>query len=144
MADPRRVVNAAMVALIDGSFGCLDAASETVNARLGGSVGKGTLSKRLSGQLGWPVDEVIALEDAVGRHPVTKIMARRLAGRGPGAAASLFQFSGLASKEAGEAIHAALAAAQSADADDVAAALQEVQEAIDALVRLRDALEGIA
>jgi hypothetical protein len=74
----RRTVNAAMQALIDGTFGCLDAAAETINARLGGTVSKGTLSKRLSGQLGWPVEEVMALEDAAGRHPVTRMLARRL------------------------------------------------------------------
>lgn len=132
-----------MAALVDGGFGCLDAAAETINARLGSSVAKGTLSKRLHGHIGWPVDEVIALEDAAGRYPITKMMARRLDASADTAAACLFQVSGAASKEAGEAINAALRAAQSVDADDRAVALQEVGEAIEALVRLRTALEAM-
>ena len=53
-----------MSALIDGTFGCLDAAAETINARLGSSVSKGTLSKILSGQHQWPAVYIWALEDA--------------------------------------------------------------------------------
>lgn len=141
MADRRRVINAAMTALIDGSFGCLDAAAETINARTGGSLGKGTLSKRLSGQQGWPVDDVMALEDAAGRYPVTHLMARRLNTASGSAAASVYQSSGRASKEAGEAISAALRAAQSVDGADRACAIQEVSEAIEALTELRHVLE---
>jgi len=139
----RRTVNAAMQALIDGTFGCLDAAAETINARLGGTVSKGTLSKRLSGQLGWPVEEVMALEDAAGRHPVTRMLARRLATRERTAAASLVEASGEASNEAGEAICAALRAAQSADAGELATAIQEAAEGEQALRRLREALEAV-
>lgn len=141
MTHTRRRINAAMQALIDGAYGCLDAAAETINARLGASASKGTLSKRLAGQLGWTVEDVIALEDAAGRYPVTRMMARRLDARGSTAAASLYAASGLASKEAGEAVSAALQAAQSADAGDLAAAIQEATEGERALRRLREALE---
>lgn len=141
MTQTRRLINAAMQALIDGAYGCLDAAAETINARLGTSASKGTLSKRLAGQLGWTVEDVIALEDAAGRYPITRMMARRLDARGNTAAASLYAASGLASKEAGEAVSAALQAAQSADAGDLAAAIQEAAEGERALRRLREALE---
>ena len=141
MGDLRRVVNAGVQALIDGTYGCLDAAAETINARHGGAVSKGTLSKRLHGLHGWPVEDVMALEDAAGRYPVTRMLARRLDARRDSAAASLYAASGVASKEAGEAVSAALAAAQSADAGELAAAIQEAAEGEAALRRLREALE---
>lgn len=143
MVDPRRVTNAAMQALIDGAFGCLDAAAATIAARLGHPVGKGTLSKRLSGQLGWPVDEVVALEDAAGRYPVTQMMARRLRAAGPGAAACIYAASGCVSKEVGEAVSAALSAAQSADVGDTARALAEIDEGIAALREMRRAVDAL-
>ena len=121
MPDLRKLVNAQMAALIDGTFGCLDAAAETINARTHGHVSKGTLSKRLSGQLGWPVEDVAALEDAAGRYPVSRMLARRM--------------------NAGEAISAALTAAQSADGD-LTQAIREANEAEAAMRRLREALEA--
>lgn len=142
MTDLRKLVNAQMAALIDGTFGCLDAAAETINARTGGSVSKGTLSKRLSGHLGWPVEDVAALEDAAARYPVSRMMARRMNAEGPTASACLYAASGIASKEVGEAVAAALRAATSADDGDRAEAIREAQEAEDAMRRLREALEA--
>jgi hypothetical protein len=72
MLDARQV-NTAMSALIDGTFGCLDAAAETINARLGSSVSKGTLLKILSGQHQWPAIYIWALEDAAGRYSVSRL-----------------------------------------------------------------------
>ncbi len=141
MTDLRKLVNAQMAALIDGTFGCLDAAAETINARTGGSVSKGTLSKRLAGHLGWPVEDVAALEDAAARYPVSRMMARRMNAEGPTASACLYAASGVASKEAGEAISAALSAAQSADGD-LTEAIREAMEAEAAMRRLREALEA--
>jgi hypothetical protein len=140
----RARVNASMQALIDGFYGCLDSAAEQINARAGASVSKGTISKRLAGQYGWPVEDVIALEDGAGRYPVTKMMMRRLDASKETAAASLYEASGVASKEAGEAISAALSAAQSADAGEIAAAIQEAAEGEAAMRRLREALEARA
>lgn len=142
MADLRRLVNSQLSALIDGQFGCLDAAAETINARTGQHVSKGTLSKRLSGQHGWPVDDVIALEDAAGRHPITRMMARRLQGDGSTARGSIIMHAGAISKEAGEAVSAILAAQQSDADQDRATAITEIDEAIAALRRARTALEA--
>jgi hypothetical protein len=133
MADLRRFVNSQMAALIDGQYGCLDAAAEAINARTGQSVGKGTLSKRLSGQFGWPVDDVIALEDGAGRHPVTRMLARRLAPDEATARGSILSHAGAISKEAGEAVSAILAAQQSDAGSDAAQAVVEIDEAIQAL-----------
>lgn len=143
MVDVRKVVNAQMAALIDGTFGCLEAAAETINARNGGHVSKGTLSKRLSGQFGWPVEDVAALEDASGKFLTTKMLARRMKASGQGASPCLYAASGIASKEVGEAISAALRAAQSADDADTATAIQETTEAVAALQALLTKLEAM-
>lgn len=142
MSDLRRLVNSQMSALIDGQYGCLDAAAETINARTGQSVSKGTLSKRLSGLHGWPVDDVIALEDASGRHPITRQMARRLNPDADTAHGSVLMHAGAISKEAGEAVSAILAAQQSDAGKDRAQAIVEIDEAIEALRRARSALEA--
>ncbi|MEP5729590.1 MAG: hypothetical protein ABJL67_09445 [Sulfitobacter sp.] len=142
MVDIRKLVNAQMAALIDGTFGCLDAAAETINARSGGSVTKGTLSKRLSGKLGWPVEDVAALEEVSGQHPVTNMLSRRKNGGRSTASSCLYAASGVASKEVGEAVSAALRAAQSADGDDLADAIREASEAEIAMRRLKEALEA--
>ncbi len=142
MADLRRLINSQMSALIDGQYGCLDAAAETINARTGQSVSKGTLSKRMSGLHGWPVDDVIALEDASGRHPVTRLMARRLNPDAGTARGSALMHAGSISKESGEAVCAILAAQQSDADQDRARAITEIDEAIEALRRARGALEA--
>lgn len=148
MADLRRLVNGQMSALIDGQYGCLDAAAEAINARTGHAVCKGTLSKRLSGQFGWPACGVIALEDAAGRHPVTRLMARRLCPDARTASGSMLLHAGAISREAGEAVSAILAAQQSQAAHDGAQAVVEIDEAIEALRRARGVVmaqqEGMA
>lgn len=142
MVDLKKLVNAQISALIDGTFGCLDAAAETINARTGGHVSKGTLSKRLSGQLGWPIEEIAALEEAAGHYPVTRMMARRLSGKRVTAASCVYAASGVVSKEVGEAVAATLRAAQSADAGDWVEAVREAAEAEAAASLLRQALEA--
>lgn len=142
MPDLRRLINSQMQALIDGHFGCLDATAETINARLNSSVSKGTLSKRLQGQYGWPADEVAALEDAAGKFPVTRLLARRLLPDERTARGSILMHAGCVSKETGEAVSAILAAQQSEAADDRAQALVEIDEAIEALQSARSILQG--
>lgn len=141
MLSMRILINQQMAALIDGRFGCLDAAAETIHARTGQPVSKGTLSRRLSGHAGWPVDEVAALEDAAGRHPVTKYMARRLRPDVETASGSILVNAGEISKESGEAVSAILAAEQSATADDWATAFSNIDEAIEALRHARSYAE---
>ncbi len=142
MHNLRRLINSQMQALIDGHFGCLDATAETINARLDHSVCKGTLSKRLQGQYGWPVDEIAALEDAAGRHPVTRLMARRLSPDERTARGSILMHVGRVSKETGEAVSAILAAQQSEAADDRDQAIVEIDEAIEALRKARSVLSA--
>lgn len=142
MTDLRRLINAQMSAMIDGQFGCLDAAAETINARTGQHVGKGTLSKRMSGLHGWPVDDVIALEDACGRYPITRLMARRMNPDARTARGSALMHAGSISKESGEAVCAILAAQQSDAEKDRAQAITEIDEAIEALRRARASLEA--
>jgi hypothetical protein len=134
-----------MGALIDGQFNCFDAAVETINAHTGLKVCKGTLSKRQSstGNVGWPVDEIMALEDASGVYPVTKMMARRLNPDEDTAAGSLLVKAGKISKESGEAVAAILAAQQSECSNDRAQAIVEIGEAISAMEKARAIIEAI-
>lgn len=145
MPDFRKIVRANMKSLVDW-FGCYDAVAETFNARwgvVGGSAGasKGTISKKVSGNLDWTVADVIALEDAAGRYPVTRMMARRLEHRPVSEGGSLLQDGSSIAKESGEAISAILAAEQSTCADECAQAIKEVDDAMFALRQARARLE---
>lgn len=143
MSDLRGVINAHVSALVDGFYGCLDAAAETINARCGGSVCKGTLSKRMAGLHGWAVEDVIALEDASRRYPVTRMMARRLVGTDGGVAGCVISQAGWIAREAGEAVSAILAAQQSEQANDRVRAIAEIDEAVEALRRARATMEAL-
>ena len=144
MTDQRATANALMCALIKGVYGNLDAAAETINARWGrGSSSKGTLSKRMSGALGWTLDDVFALEDAACRFPVSRFMAQRLEGLGPQCTnGNLLEEAGPISREAGEAVSAVLAAAQSAEAGDRSQAIAELADVERAVRRARQLLEA--
>ncbi len=141
MADYRKIVTANMRALIDW-FGCYDAVAETINARWGGGASKGTVSKKASGQLDFTVADVIALEDAAQRYPITRLLARRLENRDQTDVDCLIMQTGVIAKESGEAISAILAAEQSSDANETAQALTEINEAIEALKAARTRLEA--
>ena len=132
----REQIEAQMRALVAG-HGCLDAAAEAVNARWGLNCSKGTLSRRMSGELPWSVLDVIALEDALGRYPVTRMMVRRRNELLPGDVISAAQ---AAAKEAGEAVAAITGAALGATDAQRAHALTEIDEAIEALRGVRAAL----
>lgn len=142
MSDTRLVIRATMKAMIE-RFGCYDAVAELLNARWGGGHSKGTISKKTSGALDFTVLDVLALEDALGEYPVTRMLARRMAER-PEHGGSLLAAGGLIAKEAGEAVAAVLAAAQSAGAREQAQAVTEIDEAIAALRRARALIEGEA
>jgi len=145
MVDVRKIIRANMRALTDW-FGCYDAVAETINARWGmvsggGGASKGTISKKVSAVLDWTVNDVIAIEDAVGRYPVTRLLARRLEHRAPVNSCSLLANSASIAKESGEAIAAILSAEQSSEADDYAQAIKEIDDAISDMRRARAQLE---
>jgi hypothetical protein len=140
MPDLRKIVRANMKSLVDW-FGCYDAVAETFNARWGGGASKGTVSKKVSGTLDWTVADVIALEDASGRYPVTRMLARRLEDRPAISTGCLLMDGSSIAKESGEAISAILAAEQSSSADDRAQAITEIDEAIYAMRQARARLE---
>jgi hypothetical protein len=140
MPDLRKISRANMKSIVDW-FGCFDAVAETINARWGGGASKGTISKKASGTLDWTLADVIALEDASGRFPVTRLMARRLEDRVVMVDSCLMQQSGVIAKESGEAIAAILAAEQSSCANERAQAIKEIDEAMLALRQARTRLE---
>lgn len=146
MSDPRMIVRASMKSLVD-SLGCYDAVAETINTRWGmvtgqGGASKGTVCKKVTSQLDWTVFDVIALQDACGRWPVTRMLARSLESRPFPTCDTLAAGSGVAAKECGEAIAATLAAEQSCEAHDRAQAIVEIDEALAALRRLRATIDG--
>jgi len=142
MLDLRKIAHANMKSIVDW-FGCFDAVAESINARWGAGASKGTISKKASGQLDWTLADVIALEDASGRYPVTRLMARRLESRVVVTDENLMVQAGSIAKESGEAISAILAAEQSSCANERVQAICEIDEAIYAMVQARTRLEAM-
>lgn len=103
--DEAGMIRGFMAGLIRRAGG-IEAAAELIGAGIGREVGKGTVSKRQSGHLDWPLVEIMALEDAVGDPCVRRWLERSL----PEAAVSGDLMRGVAdaSKEAGEAISAVM------------------------------------
>lgn len=98
----------------------------------------------MTGQLDWTLPDIIALEDAAGRYPVTRLLARRLDADVSDADGSLIEHGSRIAKESGEAIAAILAAQQSSSANQRADAVVQVDEAIEAMQSVRALLEGDA
>jgi hypothetical protein len=140
MSDLRQISRANIKSIIEW-FGCYDAVAETINARWGRGSSKGTISKKVSGHLDWTIADLIALEDAADRYPVTRLLARRLENRAEYAPDSLLHQTGLIARESGEAIAAILAAEQSSCAAENAQAIKEIDDAQEALRLARAALE---
>lgn len=136
MSDQIANISAVMRSLAE-RFGCLDAVAETIAARRGRSVSKGTISQKLNGSLDWTLADMIALEDAFGVHPVTRLIARRLNDKPEAAAENLLTAGAEMAKEGGEAIAAVLAAQASACCHDEARAICEIDEGIAAMMRAR-------
>ena len=136
MTDYLKIASASMKSVVDW-FGCLDAAAECIAARWGGRPNKATISKKLTGTLDWTVADVIALEGARGAFPVTRLMARRLEQHDDALAGSLLLDGSEIAKECGEAIAAILAAQQSCNADNLARAVAELDEAMTPMRRAR-------
>lgn len=111
-------------------IGCYDAAAETISARFGRGVAKGTISKLMAGVLDWRLADVIAIEDALGRFPVTRALAQRMAAHDAARAVPVVEHAGEISREAGEAVAALLAASQSASGQDYAQAVKEMQDVV--------------
>ena len=141
MADLLKISRASMKSIV-GWFGCYDAVAETINARWGGGSSKGTISKKVSGALEWTLADIIALEDASGQFPVTRMMARRLEAREVIADICLMSLTGVIAKENGEAISAILAAEQSSGANERVRAIKEIDDAVVAMQQARARLES--
>ncbi|TYO91449.1 hypothetical protein [Oceanicella actignis] len=122
----------------------LDAAAQAINDRWPGErVCKGTLSRRLSGDLPPPpVHHVLALEDELGIYPVTNWMARRA--HTVQEAPDVMQAVETAAKEIGEAVAQMPRAVLDLDDAQLGRVLAEIREAIEAMRALERALEAKA
>lgn len=130
------MIRAFMARLIEAAGG-VDPAAALIGARLGRDVSKGSISKRQSGGLDWPLVEVMALEDAVGQPIVRRWLAQGL----PEAADAQTMAHGVAevAREAGEAV-AAVMDLMGGSGSRVRAR-KELSEARDALGRLAALVE---
>lgn len=131
------MIRAFMVGLV-GRAGGVDAAAALIGARLGADVSKGSISKRMAGQLDWPLVEIMALEDAVGDPCVRRWLSRSLPELAEGQ--SLLAAAAEAVREHGEAVSAVMDFAAGRGARAVAA--KEVSEAVVAASRLAALMEG--
>lgn len=136
MADDREMIRVLMSGLVR-RVGGVEAAAAAIRAATGREPSKGSISKRMSGELSWPGEEIWALENVVGDHCVTDWRNRQR----PEVAAALTLMQGVAdaARESGEALAAAMQTAM--NGRDRAAALKEVREAMAAMARIADQLE---
>jgi len=132
----RRMINAFMVGLVNRAGG-VDAAAALIGASTGRDPSKGTISKRLAGELSWPIEEVWAPEDAVGDRCVTRWRARNLPEERE--RHGLMQLLPDVARESGEAVSAVMGLMSGAV--DRATARKEVAEARRALAALDHRLE---
>ncbi|MBL4929358.1 hypothetical protein [Fuscibacter oryzae] len=132
MSDYERMVQQFMAALVARAGG-VDATVALIGARLGAEPSKGSISKRLAGQLSWPIEEVWALEDALGDAPVSRWRGRALPEEG--AKVNLLQALGASSRETGEAQGAVMEMiAGEGSKERALKELAEAKEAIEALI----------
>lgn len=134
IADPRKLISAMMLGMIH-RFGGHEAASALLAARWGHATSKGTLTKKAAGDLDWTLADVIALEDALGDFPISRMLAER--GRA-GISGDLTRVLAVMAKEAGEAVASVLTQG------DRAGMLKEAREAQAAAQALVEVLEGEA
>lgn len=132
-----KMIRTLMVGLVERAGG-VEPAAALIGARLGTDVSKGTISRRNSGQLSWPLEEIMALEDALGDQAVRRWLFRTVVPAQQetclmSATTDLVRESG----EAGSAVLAHLTGQGSK-----AAALKEVLESIEANQKLLKLLEG--
>lgn len=139
MADPRPIWNAHMAKLVAG-LGGVDAASAVLEARWGqGS--KGTVSKKMAGQLAWTLDDMWALTEAAQDFSLRDWIGDS----SPRAADRLCLTQGVSDlvREMGEAVPALLALqAAPGDARLRGRAVQEVGDVRAVADRLEDYLGG--
>lgn len=130
------MIRAFMARLINEAGG-VDPAAALIGAVLGHEVSKGSISKRQSGHLDWPLVEVMALEDALGQPVVRRWLAQTL----PEASETKTMAQGVAevAREAGEAVAAVMDLMVGAGSRVVAR--KELAEARDAMARLAARVE---
>lgn len=136
MSD-RAMIRALMQGLVDRAGG-VDAAAALIGARLGADVSKGSISKRNSGQLDWPLVEIMALEDALGDPCVRHWMFRSLPEVTEGQ--TLLRAAVDAVRESGEAVSAVMDLVSGTGKRSIAR--REVQEAVTSISGLAALLES--
>lgn len=135
MSD-RLMIRAVMAGLVERAGG-VDASAALIGARLGTQVSKGSISKRLAGHLSWPLDEIMALEEAVGDLCVRRWLTTTVPEIAEGQ--NLMQAAAEAVREHGEAVSAVMDFASGRGSR--AKARKEVSESVIASNRLAALME---
>lgn len=104
---------------------------------------KGTVSKKMSGQIPWSFMDVIRLEDGLRSYPLTSLSAQEV-DQGHRQSQDLIVAAGKVAKEGGEAVEATLRAAQTQDPIDIATARREAAESREANAAVETALSALA
>lgn len=97
------IIRAFSAKLIE-QLGGFDATAALLTARFGKEVHKGTISKRQSGDLEWPLSHLWAMEDAAGDHCISRWRLQQLPGIGEGV--TIMQGVARLAREGGEAMEA--------------------------------------
>ena len=133
----RQMISAFMQGLVDRAGG-VDAAAALIGARLGTEISKGTISKRMTGKLGWPLDEIRALEKVLNDFPVSRWVAQSLPEAAEGL--NIMQGAGAMAVETGEAMAAVMDFTSGRGSKD--RARKEVQDAVAATAAMAALLEA--
>jgi hypothetical protein len=138
MTHDSNMIRAFMVRLVDQAGG-VEPAAALISAATGKDVSKGSISKRMAGQLEWPLSEILALERALGNPCVS----RWVAGGVPeiAEARNIMTVVAEAAREHGEAISAAMAVGMGTGC--IAVAKRELQEAALSMQRLAATLANL-
>ncbi|MAC81469.1 MAG: hypothetical protein CML66_25800 [Rhodobacteraceae bacterium] len=132
-----------MRGLVSGTSKLASAASY-ISERWGCGTDASTISRKMEEQRNWTIKDVLALEDATGRFPVTLAMYARIQDLQPAKPLDVIDAAGAMSKEAGEAVAAALALSKRGSTAQAIAEWQDVANLATATIRaleVRQAME---
>lgn len=128
-----------MNALVD-RYGGVEATAALISSRWGCGTEKGLISKKMSGSAGWLITDALALQRAVKDDPITRLLQQQSVLLPEEIGQDLHRHAEAVTKESGEASTSLLRAIRTTAARDVAAAIVEINESLEALSSARDAL----
>ena len=130
MKDLMETINASMRSLVR-QYGCYEAAGELLG------IPKGSISKKMKGELHWSIRDAVYLQSALDNHLITKSLTREMNGKEAKTSKSYEAHISNILKEVGESTSLAVT---SKNASNNAELKVELQEAIQALKEFEGSL----